>query len=101
MLHQSGGARSVAPRQGGRRVGPFTSLTAVSLLALGATAVAPAQAADLNGKVSTIQNEEEFGFRKPEVFDWSLSGGDVEGSSVNEIRFECAAGASKAGAPTT
>jgi outer membrane immunogenic protein len=72
MLHQSGGARIEAPREGGRRVGPFTSLTAVSLLALvGAAGFAPAQAADLNGKVSTIQNEEEFGFRKPEVFDWS------------------------------
>jgi opacity protein-like surface antigen len=72
MLCQSRGARSVAPRQGGRRVGPFKSLTAVSLLALvGAAGFAPAQAADLNGKVSTIQNEEEFGFRKPEVYDWS------------------------------
>jgi outer membrane immunogenic protein len=149
MLSQSGGARGMAPRQGGRCVGPVMSLTAVSLLALvGATAVAPAQAADLDGKVSTIQNEEEFGFRKPEVFAWSgvyvgghlgaawgdvdwsgpeiaefidggrisheldkgslagghlgfnhqfgrwvggaevsLSGGDVEGSSVNELRF--------------
>jgi outer membrane immunogenic protein len=72
MLSQLGGARIEAPRQGERRVGPFTSLTAVSLLALvGAAGVAPAQAADLNGKVSTIQTEEEFGFRKPEVFDWS------------------------------
>jgi outer membrane immunogenic protein len=72
MLHQSGGARIEAPREGGRRVGPFTSLTAVSLLALvGAAGFAPAQAADLNGKVSTIQNDEEFGFRKPEVYDWS------------------------------
>jgi outer membrane immunogenic protein len=51
---------------------PVQVLTAVSLLALvGAAGFAPAQAADLNGKVSTIQNEEEFGFRKPEVFDWS------------------------------
>jgi hypothetical protein len=59
MLRRSGGARIEAPRQGGRPVGPFTSLTAVSLLALvGATAVAPAQAADPNGKVSTIQKEE-------------------------------------------
>jgi outer membrane immunogenic protein len=72
MLHQSGGARIEAPRQGGRCVGPVMSLTAVSLLALvSAAGFAPAQAADLNGKVSTIQNEEEFGFRKPEVFDWS------------------------------
>jgi outer membrane immunogenic protein len=149
MLHQSGGARIEAPREGGRCVGPVMSLTAVSLLALvSAAGFAPAQAADLNGKVSTIQNDEEFGFRKPEVFDWSgvyvgghlgvawgdvdwsgpeiatyvrgggisheldegslagahlgfnhqfgrwvggaevsLSGGDVEGSSENEIRF--------------
>jgi hypothetical protein len=72
MLHQSGGARIEAPREGGRRVAPFKSLTAVSLLALvGAAGFAPAQAADLNGKVSTIQNDEEFGFRKPEVYDWS------------------------------
>jgi outer membrane immunogenic protein len=72
MLSQSCGARIEAPRQGGRGVGPVMSLTAVSLLALvSAAAFAPAQAADLNGKVSTIQNEEEFGFRKPEVYDWS------------------------------
>jgi outer membrane immunogenic protein len=118
------------------------SLTAVSLLALvSAAAFAPAQAADLNGKVSTIENDEEFGFRKPDVYNWSgvyvgahvgtawgdvdwsagedgvshelddgslagghlgfnhqfgrwvggaevsLSGGDVEGSSENELRF--------------
>jgi outer membrane immunogenic protein len=90
MLSQLGGARIEAPRQGERRVGPFTSLTAVSLLALvGAAGFAPAQAADLNGKVSTIQNEEEFGFRKPEVFDWSgvyvgghlgVASGDVDWS---------------------
>jgi hypothetical protein len=44
MLCRSGAAQRLAPRQGGRRVGPFKSLTAVSLLALvGATAaVAPA-----------------------------------------------------------
>jgi outer membrane immunogenic protein len=76
MLRQSGGARIVAPRQGDRRVGPFKSLTAVSLLALvGATAVAPAQAADLGGKVKSSQTEEnfgeDFGFRRPDVFDWS------------------------------
>jgi outer membrane immunogenic protein len=72
MLCQSGGARSVAPRPGGRCGGPFKALTAGSLLALvGAAAVAPAQAGDLNGKVSTIRNEEEFGFRRPDVFDWS------------------------------
>jgi outer membrane immunogenic protein len=72
MLRQSGGARIVAPRQGGRRVGSFKSLTAVSLLALvGAAAVAPAQAADLGGKVSGNQNEEEFGFRAPDVVNWS------------------------------
>jgi outer membrane immunogenic protein len=72
MLSQSCGARIEAPRQGGRCVGPVMSLTAVSLLALvSAAAFAPAQAADLNGKVSTIQNDEEFGFRKPEVYDWS------------------------------
>jgi outer membrane immunogenic protein len=72
MFSQSGWARSMAPRQGGRCVGPVMSLTAVSLLALvSAAAFAPAQAADLNGKVSTIENDEEFGFRKPEVFDWS------------------------------
>jgi outer membrane immunogenic protein len=149
MLSQSCRAPRMAPRQGGRGVGTVMSLTAVSLLALvSAAAFAPAQAADLNGKVSTIQNEEEFGFRKPDVFDWSgvyvgghlgtawgdvdwsgpavtgfvvgervshelddgslagahlgfnhqfgrwvggaevsLSGGDVEGSSENELRF--------------
>jgi outer membrane immunogenic protein len=71
MLSQCG-APSMAPRQGGRRVGPVMSLTAVSLLALvSAAAVAPAQAADLNGKVSSTQNEDEFGFRAPEVFNWS------------------------------
>jgi outer membrane immunogenic protein len=72
MLCQSSGARIEPPRQAGRRVGPFTSLAAVDLLALAdAAAFAPAQAADLNGKISTIQNEEEFGFRKPDVFNWS------------------------------
>jgi outer membrane immunogenic protein len=72
MLSQSCGARSMAPRQGGRCVGPVMSLTAVSLLALvSAAAFAPAQAADLNGKVSTIQNEDEFGFRRPDVYNWS------------------------------
>jgi outer membrane immunogenic protein len=148
MLCLSGGVPIVAPRKGDRRIGPFKSLTAVSLLALVAAAAgAPAQAADLGGKVSSNQNEEEFGFRAPTVFDWSgiyvgghlggvwndvessgpavtryvdgerishevdgylagghlgfnqqfgrwvggvevsLSEGDVEGSSVNEIRF--------------
>jgi opacity protein-like surface antigen len=73
MLRESGGARTVAPRQGDCRVGPFKSLTAVSLLALvGATAVAPAQAADLGGKVTSSQTEEEFGFRSPA--DFNLSG---------------------------
>jgi outer membrane immunogenic protein len=72
MFSQSCRAPRMAPRQGGRGVGPVMSLTAVSLLALvSAAAFAPAQAADLNGKVSTIQNDEEFGFRKPDVYDWS------------------------------
>jgi hypothetical protein len=82
MLSQSGGARTVAPRKGDRRIGPFKSLTAVSLLALvGAAGVASAQAADLGGKVSSNQNEEEFGFRAPAVFDWSgiYVGGHVGG----------------------
>jgi outer membrane immunogenic protein len=98
MLCQSGGARSVAPRQGDRCVGPFKSLTVVSLAALvGAAAVAPSQAADLNGKVSTIQNEEEFGFRKPDdVFNWSgvyvgahlgAAWGDVDWSGPAVTRF--------------
>jgi len=97
MLCQSGGARIEAPREGSRRVGPFKSLTAVSLLALvGAAGFAPAQAADLNGKVSTIQNEEEFGFRKPEVFDWSgvyvgghlgVAWGDVDWSGPAVTEF--------------
>jgi outer membrane immunogenic protein len=75
MLRESSGARLVAPRQGGGRFGPIKSFTAVSLLALvGAAAVAPAQAADKGGKVSNNQydqNEDEFGFRGPAVFDWS------------------------------
>jgi outer membrane immunogenic protein len=76
MLHQSGWARNLAPRQGGRRAGPFNSLMAASLLALvGAAALAPAQAADKGGKVSSNQTEDEFGdefgFRSPAVFDWS------------------------------
>jgi outer membrane immunogenic protein len=97
MLRQSGGVRIVVPRQGGRRVGPFKSLAAVSLLALvGATAVAPAQAADLGGNVSSNQNEEEFGFRGPTVFDWSgiyvgghLGGawGDVEWSGPDVATY--------------
>ena len=36
-----------------------------------AAAVAPAQAADFGGKVSSNQNEEEFGFRRPVVLNWS------------------------------
>ena len=97
MLHQSGGARIEAPRKGGRRVGPFKSLTAISLLALvGAAGFAPAQAADLNGKVSTIQNEEEFGFRKPDGYNWSgayvgahlgTAWGDVDYSDGGEDRL--------------
>jgi outer membrane immunogenic protein len=68
MLCQSSGAQIEPPRQAGRRVCSFTSLTAVDLLALvDAADFAPAQAADLNRKISTIQNEEEFGFRKPGV----------------------------------
>jgi hypothetical protein len=55
MLCQSSEARIEPPRQAGRRVGPFTSLTAVDLLALvDAAAIAPAQEADLDGKISTI-----------------------------------------------
>jgi outer membrane immunogenic protein len=93
MLRQSGGARIVAPRQGGRRVGK--SVTAVSLLALvGAAAIAPAQAADLGGKVSSNQNEEEFGFRAPDVVNWSgiyvgghlgRAWGDVDFPAIAEI----------------
>jgi hypothetical protein len=69
MLCQSGAAQSLAPRQGGRRVGPFKSLTAVSLLAR--VAVAPAQGAGLGGKVGSNQSEDEFGFRGAAAFDWS------------------------------
>jgi outer membrane immunogenic protein len=84
MLCQLGRARIVAPRQGGRRVGPFKSLTAVSLLALLSTAaLAPVQAADFGGKVSSSSpNEDDFGFRAPTVFDWSGTyvGGHVGGA---------------------
>jgi outer membrane immunogenic protein len=98
MLCQSGGARNLAPRQGGRRVGPFKSLTAVGLLVLGgAAAMAPAQAADVfDGKVGNSQNEEEFGFRGPAVFDWSgiyvgghlgAAWGDVDWSGPDVQRY--------------
>jgi outer membrane immunogenic protein len=81
MLCKSGGARTVAPRQGGRgHVRPFNSLVAVSLLALvGAAAFAPAQAAGPGGKViskvsskvTSIQTEDDFGYPAPTAFDWS------------------------------
>jgi outer membrane immunogenic protein len=101
MLCKSGGARIVAPRQEGRRVGPFNSLVAVSLLALvGAAAFAPAQAADKGVKVSSNQNQDEFGdefgFRRPDVFNWSgvyvgghlgAAWGDVEWSGPDITRF--------------
>ena len=100
MLCESGWARIVAPRQGGRRVGLFQSLTAVSLLALvGAAGFAPAQAAGSGGKVSSkvtsIQTEDDFGFQAPTAFNWSgvyvgahLGGawGDVDWSGVEDGR---------------
>jgi hypothetical protein len=73
MLYQAGGAEGLAPRQGASRW-LFTSLAAAGLLARrGAAAVAPAQAANLGGKVSSNQSEDEFGMRGPAVFDWSAS----------------------------
>jgi outer membrane immunogenic protein len=47
---------------------------------MGAAAGAPAQAADLGGKVSSSQNEEEFGFRAAD-YNWSgiYVGGNVGG----------------------
>src|SRR5919108_1100117 len=101
MLSQSGGARIVAPRKGDRRIGPLKSLTAVSLLALvGAACFAPAQAAGSGGKVSSkvtsIQNEDDFGFPAPTAFNWSgvyvgahLGGawGDVDWSGVEGLEI--------------
>jgi hypothetical protein len=63
MLCQSGGAEGLAPRHGGASRGlAQTTDGSKPAGAGGAAAVAPAQAADLGGKVSSNRSEDEFGF---------------------------------------